>query len=68
MHPMGFLIVANSRLSDLMLEADEFRLANSLAASDRAATPDRIARVRGSASNWTGRLREIVASRRPVRA
>lgn len=58
MHPTGFLVLANARQSDLMLDANEFRLANSLAASQ--ASPDRIASELPSPHRWARRLREIL--------
>ena len=68
MHPTGFLVVANARLSDLMLDANEFRLANSLAAGQLRASPDRIVSDLRSPRRWPRRLREILDARRPATA
>ena len=68
MHPTGFLVLANTRLSDLMLEADAFRLANAVAAQDLPSRSGRDPVRRGSAGRWTRRLRELLAPGRAVTA
>ena len=64
MHPTAHLIVANGRISDLMIEANQSRLANRVALAAMASQPSTASRLIHRVARSVRELGDTVRSHR----